>query len=581
MLSEPQIKGILSALSQALKSGGHDNCKYTDVYRTALDVRKSIAPHSDGVWPDNVIKKAPSESTVEFQWKKDTYEPETMGYWSDATDQCGRHWNKQNWQFIADAESELPDYLKDLPELGNFWDWSLNQLHPMRCNDPNAVVAVDPNMIRREDGEVDTTELPAPVPKFYDTSSACIFVRDTFFLGKSKETIKLGPNQEGLVYHLYDSAHIYEVRQIGKRQDWQFEAKLIYNHGADRLPAWKLGGKIVPNTDYSLYESVFQGAIPKLNRCLKDAVSLSVLKPKFAHPIYEYITHPCTNDACENGVIEVEGDGEAKTEPCPTCDGGKRNLISWGKDLTHDSEAMMAGEGKLPFPGLHTHSPSTETLKFTDEQIDKAAFMAFALLNVKLTTKPTGTTATEVAISDAGRKAFSIGIASAEFALAGDIANTIGAMRYMSKHKPCKLSFNNDFEIKTAAELSEELADLKQKGATKMVLDSVESSFTEQRLHSDAMHIALLKLLQKIDPMHHMTPAEVATASAVSGGFSPTDVWVHYNAERFILEKVAESEAYLDKGATEIRTELIVEAKERLAEVAATANAQILANANA
>jgi hypothetical protein len=388
MLQEADIRGILAPVVKAKSKGK----PYSDFYGQAVKDADEIRVHADGNFPDNLIAdRAPSETPEEFEYRKACYEPTTQATWDKAVTQLNSVWHGVT---ITTDDEEAQEYLTGgYPSKGGLVHWLGSVMSPRRPAEPNSVVYVTVKYVpRTESGSIDDTQ-PLPAYAALLRTEQVIELEPEYLLAELDETSALSDGKPGVVFMLIDDSWEYQIRQVGKQHEWKFEIFPVYEHGLGRVPAYRLGGRECDFGGEILYKSIFQQAVPFLNKAAVESSSQDASIIRTAFPTRVYFEEDC--DECDGKGKQWDEDTGASAV-CDSCNGsGKSKGFTPFRDYTHTPPGRLDGNEPIPFPGFQYVSPDMAPAEFLEKRIDSQNQKALVSIHMDLI-RPAGETATRV-----------------------------------------------------------------------------------------------------------------------------------------------------------------------------------------
>jgi len=521
MLDEKEILLIVSSIHNWGKQ--HDSTKkkvyFSEVHKNISELRESVSYHADyNIFPEKLITSAaPNETEPEYKYRKANYKQITKPVWDKALAQTYRIWNKQN-SHIKWKEEDYENYFNyEYPLYGSYPQFFQDVVHKMKFADPNAVLAAKPKFIpgAYNEGEfiVDQSEKVQPITELYSADQVFEYKEGeyTLLLTKYKSDIIIGNDtkKEGHVFELYDDMNIWQIIQVGKQNEWEFEAHVYYKHNWEAMPAWKLKGVRVYDPIETIYYSHFMCAVPNLDMAaVFNSTQFGVIN-KVAYPTRWYFEDEC--ETCEGeGYTDFDGD----RRNCTICKGsGKKFTFSWGKDFVIPMPKNLTDEDttQLPNPPFGSETPSMDAPEFLDKKIERLLGTAFVNLNMDITEEPTGVSATEVKDDQENKYTFLVQITSEEYDLLQTSLDAQAYMRFGGKYESERIEVisPSEFSIRSSYELTEEYKTATEAKLPVIFQTKILEENIKQRFKGDTDMEKKLEVIIYSDPLMTKTDTEV------------------------------------------------------------------------
>lgn len=534
-----EVYDILDRIVSAIKEAERENNgkkewydkKLPDFYPTyeeSVKLMREIKVHNDyNCFPYKLFaEKAPNESEAEWEYRRRNYQPVTVPYFHKALNVTGRIWNEQNYQIHWDEESEEEqDYFyKKYPEWGNLESFFKQVVTPTTITDPNAVICHLPvDLAYTESGDFDDSKAVTPVAIIFDSERVWAFKSGHYAFIRAYEDVELENNEKGIVLWMFDRNEIIQIQQKGRKSDYQFDLIPYYTHNLDLLPVKRLGGMPMQEGEHFYYQSFFSPVVPSLNTALCDASTLTVSKYAHAFPQRWEYTDEC-NDCKGTGQIErvVDGRVEPTVYSCPSCNGRGHGQKMSGPLSVY----------QIPFPnrmsdkGDKTHmeippagyiEQKSDILKFLREEVREEIQAAFELLSIDVMNSEQVSgreTATGKAIDREELYSFLLRFAECVFATFEFSIKCIGELRYGEEFEMPDIRYPQTFEIRTDAELTEELTNAPEFARKMLIGQYLDARFAVGESKTDR-----IKLAVSLDPLFGKETKDIA--ALVGAGIVP------------------------------------------------------------
>jgi len=558
MIDAALIPELVSPFIQAYKDAKKGKLSYTALYNKAVQNAHAIKIHSEGEFPEELIReRAPSQTDEEFNYLKANYQSVTKSPWAKLCNSVGSVMH--NVTLTVDDEA-ANDYLKaGYPAYSaGFLAWCTDVVSPIKCDQPMAVLVSTVAYMPESD-----TELPESVAVIYETEDVVQFTRDHFIGVVSRSMpVRHGNSTvyEGLEFVLLDDNIEYRYTQVGKKLDWTFELTEYYKHNLGRLPASQLKGIPQYVDRQILWTSFFENALPYLNKAAMEANTLDAIIARVAYPIRVYYQEDCDAPGCDgNGYIKDHESGKELT--CQTCNGsGKKDAFNLFRDYTHKPPDRMGSDQQPTFPGMAYVAPDSDPMRFLQERNDRLIEKAGYSVNFDISSKDgQPETATKHRQDKQEQYKMLSRFASQMYDLIEKTARDLIDIRFIRNSYTITLTRQSDFEIRSPEELSEEIKAAREAGLPQYIINELIRSNALLRFSQDDYIAKLLALSEYVDPLHG-TPADKVSMVA-SRGFQPWQISLHNQFGALVSQLLTENDGFLDLEIAEQAA--LIEAKAR------------------
>lgn len=549
-----EIVAKLTAWGKNYKERDPKTHYFSEAHKFRCETAERLSYHAVfDVFPEKLISSAaPNESAAEFNYRKKNYKQKTKAYWDKAIAATNRIFNTQNYT-IEWGDEKIKEYFTyTYPTHGDYVQWFIDNAHPEKYADPNAVLVVKPETIPGEMIEdefvVDQSVALSPISQIFGGEDVFEFYSEYCLLrSPEKSPVMFSSKMQmiGLVFEVYDENKIWKIIQIGDKTDYKFDVIEFYTHNWDQKMAWLLKGIPKPDPFEVLYYSHFQCALSSLDEAAVLNSTAFAVTNKFAFPTRWYYEDSCS--VCSGNGWNENYETHNK-DTCQTCKGtGKKMTWTWGKDLVvqlPDNGVSGIDTTQLPTPPGGTISGSVDEAKHLDEKTEKLCREAFMNLNIHITDKATGVTATEVEDDKDELISFLIKIAREEFDL---MQESIDAHTWlmMSKEQIVEVREPNEFRVRSSADITEELKTAVEAGFPQPYLFKLLEEGIQQRFKNDSQMDQVIKIVSLVDPM--MTTSETTIQQLSNTGV--LDKWrvnLHYFIYNFIYSELEKNDKFLE-----------------------------------
>jgi len=295
-------------------------------------------------------------------------------------------------------------------------------------------------VIKEEDGSIriDTSEKLRPDVQYYECENVWGFEYDQWYLIRLRvnSAVQYGNSTKdnGIVCLLIDNERVWRIEQYGKQTEYQFRIEEEYEHRCGFAPCIHLMGVHSVAEGKLIWRSPYLAAKGALDAALLNEQYLQGIVAKVIYPHTVVVGDECGyfdgehGVLCDNGYLRwFDGAGEdAKpvVRACPKCEAKTKAGGVFGV-TTIKPVNITSDTGETPSSINATNAlafitPSTDSVKFIEELIDKRLVQARKIIHVDAETPMTGgdsKTATEAGLNAKARDAFAKGIIDQLFVL--------------------------------------------------------------------------------------------------------------------------------------------------------------------
>jgi hypothetical protein len=580
------VKDITDTYRKAKKA--KKDPEFSFEYVESVELMQRVKPHAyDRVFPDELFaKRAPNESIEEFRYRKDLFKAIgsiTNPYWEKALGKVNRIWNDKNYYLkfkpmegVSDADNPENYFFRDIPYCDSIESYFREIVTTQKINDPNAVLAIDIT-------EYSDNQLPTPYPVIYNSKQVWGYEVDKYLVVKTNEKsiVKYGnSNREtGIVLRIYTPYGIYRTEQTGNEIDYVFTTiEQVWEFDYEYLFVWKLKGRPVIKHGKTVYQSYFNPAIPGLNSAIIDASTLSIGKITSAFPEkWEYVDD-CDMDGCNNGMIyDPVSNGNIT---CHACNGSGQKTRSSALTVRQipypkDAEVLAKNTRKdaiqIPPAGYIEKSQVDNMLKFLRDEVQTQIIEAFSMINMEVSNSNVKgeDTALGKMIDRDEQFTFLMQIAYELFDLYEKSINAIGILRYGDKWEGVELSVPTNFNIRTDAEITQEIKTAKESGLPSIVIDNLIKQYVNIRFGNIESSNKISELVIFADRIYSLNSQEIAMRVATNT-VAPWEVILHDSITSFIELQLMQNQDFLELPLNEQAALLNQMAQDKAASIAPT-----------
>lgn len=544
-------------------------------YNRSITERESLLPHViPGYYPEHLFRhRAPNQTDQEHEYIRENFRQTTLPIFADVENTLGRGMSEGNWSISYEPQdSEFQKYVeKGIKEWGSLWNFFRFGMIRGKITDPMGLLTFLPDYIptmevEQEDGSVivamDETADLEPMVQYYGCQDVWGFEYDSYYMvrmpynsvvdhGNSKKAI-------GVVCLLIDESKVWQIEQVGRYNEWQFDVTPIYEHNCGEPPCVHMMGVQSMTRGHLVWQSPYTAALGPLDIALlnEQYLQASVAKCVFPHTVMvgglcEYFDKvhavPCTG-----GWLEwSEGEGEqahVHRERCPKCIGGRTNNLSQMGVLSikPDNGDGTAGDGQgiNATNALTFISPSTDTVRFIREEIDYNINKARQILHVDAEAPMTGgdaKTATQAGLDSKARDAFVKGIVDQIFFQFKFGLECIAKQR--GEGEPFMLNPPTTYDLRSADDYLNKAVEAVEKNMPPSVIDDLMTRYVQVQYKGDEERMEMFSAITKADRLFAL-PWEFITSQAAAGRIKDWEVTLHESAVS-IYEELANETAFL------------------------------------
>jgi hypothetical protein len=311
-----------------------------------------------------------------------------------------------------------------------------------------------------------------------------------------------------------------------------------------RPAAIRFGYITDPETKHKTYLSIFNCAMPYLEKTLKVNSELDQSMAMVAFPQRYQYEQPCNNEGCYKGQMTHNG------STCPVCNGRGTTSSHSGTQQIKTLPLPSSKEEMIDLAGLEvTKTPPIDLLTFDNEYIKQLKIdIQTTIFNIDLIAKSeVSTTATEQLLSrdnmndtlfPFARKYSEIWKTCVYFiAVYTDNVKTIanGKPDIIIEHK-----FPYDFKLKTLSELMADLKTAYDSNASTATIAAIEDDINDILYYDRPDELKKIRTINKFNPFRGQTPDDVRMNIAVNN-VSKYDQVLYSNISNIFTELEAES----------------------------------------
>jgi hypothetical protein len=556
-------------LLDIIKGGARHSC-----YKESVDHAEVMSWHFYGITPDKLLSRArPNEDPEITSYRIANYEPHTKSAADKSVNITSKIFNPNLYSIRWAKEKEsgnsikLRDYTLDyFPKYNSLVSFSKDVLLRKMLADPNAVVAVRPDMVESQTETIEPEVIIYGSPNVwdYDYEHYLIFIKCAHINKLEYYTFEYYDNTQFITFDV-------AVKNLGKTFQlvWGEETRYEYGFTVEEPPAWQLQGLVEAKDDgATVYKSFFHSAVPFWNDAITHESDLKgsfirhlfpqkyevAEQCKFRYP-YEGMAYPC-----QGGKIKYGKANETKSSiiDCPHCKGsGFEPIGPYG--VYRIQKEKLTDTAPLGIDPVGYINVPVDATKMLDERVDKLMKKGMWAINMDVED--------EVGAVQSG--AAKVIDRSAQY----DMLYTIGSVvfdvhlqnmfyyinKFMFGVESQSLGKKDDenlpqinkptmFDILSTAELVNNYKVGKDSGMDTNFLVTKQQEILSKDLTTNPDLKAFQMLLLDLDPLAGMADMTIKT-NVMSGFTAKKDAVIHFNIRPFVERAIRDNSIFttLDK----------------------------------
>lgn len=558
-------------------------------YPRTKEIAESMRVHADGKIPEKLLtERRPNEPQDVMDYRKKIFIAKTKPTFSKifsslqkirrSSDWSIRYENQVEFTKIVNGET-LEDYCEtNYPGFTSLTNWVFTLMLRKYLIDPNAVVFVSPINF-----SINETEYLQPIAQVFDSENVIDFVVDDYaVLLNPTGSVYMSGNRRvrGKSYLICTTQQILRYDQVNGRM--QFNLTNTYDHNLGILPAFKLKGVIIDQTDNQyLYESRIAGIIPELDEAIREYSDLQAGKVNHLYPErWEISQHECLN--CKgtrvrpNPLYTGPNCGCASELACDKCTNGY--VVSGPYSKIMVKPAGM-GEQNIPTPPAGVIEKDVEIIKVMEESVEKHIYNALCAINFEFLSK------TPLAQSGVAKAYDSDEMNNTGHSIGEDLVSAMDNIyritayyRYMILYKQeeidlmlPKIPVPEKFDIISSSHTQEELKSAKESKTNPVIISALEEAYTATRFNTDPSVKDRLMLILKLDPLPNISEDDKMSRLSNKGITLETYV-ISSNIQEFVQRAIETEKNFTDLDLTKQKDLMlkfateIIDAEERKVE---------------
>ena len=284
-------------------------------------------------------------------------------------------------------------------------------------------------------------------------------------------------------------------------------------------------------------------------------------KGVFIYDAFRYLI-----DFMTDGLVGFESDYLDYTQ-LPLGDVTARNTVVFlGEEIRVPENLVGADTTQLPTPPFGSESPDTTALEFLKKEFNSLIEDGFAAVNIDVTNKVNGQTATETKIDREEFFSLLTKIASELFDLMQNAFDAIGWMRWGNKYQRITVNKPAEFTIRNAESLTSEFKTAMDAKLPSPYLNKVLSENLRVRFSADEQLMKAMEVVSLIDPFVSIDD-QTLNLKKSNGLIALWEAVLHDRIYTFIEDELRKDNNFLDKDIEVIKTTLQELAKQKATEL--------------
>jgi hypothetical protein len=544
----------------------------------------NLQRHAEGVLPGDLIsKRRPGESTQVLEYRKQIYVPKTKNPITKVINSLSKIRRSPDWM-ISFSESDRPPSViekesleayceKNLPGYQSITDWIFTIGLKEICIDANAVIAVFPKDMVKEDNEY-----WKPEPMLFNSANVLLFeTGDTVAIIKSEEKSDIENNGKteygtGDVYYVFTDAEVSKYEQANGNRD--FTRTQTISHNLGYLPVFKVPAPVLKKKNNSvIQESRLAPMVPHLDEAAREYSDLQASKVMHMYPLMWYFDTKECNHCTGTGKISGQTEnGQPKT--CSHCEGAGKVKFSPFRVLSVDPPKV--GEAaSTPTPPAGYVIRDVEIIKHQEESCKAHLYEALGSLNMQFLDQ------TPLVISGEAKNVDREELNNFVYSVAEDLVKTMDKIYKMicdwrynviiedpelrSKMLP-KIPVPQNFDLIPADYLMQDISSAKTAKVNPILIAAMEHDYAVKKFYTNPDVAVLTSLLFELDPMPALSDDEKMTR-VQNSGVSQQDYVISSNLVTFLKVAISKDKDFAKKKYDEQMTVLKTMADEKIKEL--------------
>lgn len=545
-------------------------------YKESVDHYTNILYHSDGIYPEKLIKdRRPGESETIQKFRQQIYVCKTEAPFSKvlnslmkirkASDFNPARFDSAKVPAIIAPEETPEEYTaKYFPKYKSFDNWFWSVCFKQMVVDPNAISLVGLlNPVRSD------SEYAKPYPVIYNSPQILDYEEGKYYFLESKEAATYTSGNRSYpakVFVYVDTEVIAKYTQSNARGDYNID-ELTHNLGY--LSVVKLNGTSVrDNATNTLYKSRLSPMLPELNEAVREYTDLQAGIVQYMFPQYWYY------GAMECGTCQGTGkipkdDGSVN---CVKCDG--RGKFPFSPFQNWEVKAPSATDpAQAPTPPAAPIERDTKIVELQDRRIQEHIYYALSAVDMEyLATQPLNQSGLAKEWDRSNTNNFVYGFAEDAVRVMDEHHDIFNDYRYKlivpndeirSELSP-RIEVPVQYDLVTDAMMTQEISRMKDAKFNQRIIAAAEIEFVGRKfITNDALRDSVIAECN-LDPLSGRSEEDI-TMQLSNNGISKKDYVIHCNIKGFLERAMLEDPTFLSLDEKSQREKIDAMATEFLA----------------
>lgn len=502
-------------------------------------VYNQMAVHTNKKLPEHLIsKQRPNETDEILAYRLCNYRPITFGSMNRALDELYRIVSGIGYKINA------PENVVQLLTQKKFNNVPFT-LFLQQCvlrkmiEDPNALLVWLPSGA----GLTNDKERIEPVP--YVVNSCDIYYSDSevlAFLSNESSPVKKGKGTvyEGKVYYILTRDKFYKLVQIDLKSADKYRLDEIYTHSIGELPYCILGGDM---SDYGYFNSYFAPYVAFGDEAICRFTDWQAMMVNTSYPFIEEFQIECeVTDADPNKSSNPVDATEEKFT-------GRKYTMKPHARSPHGTIVRKSNvDPKNPFetaglapdiPSIRFIQANPESARYGEESWKSLILMAEDALHLNLGRGLISGKAKEIDLTAQNTMISKIGNNFFDNIMLSSVIYVDAYYNYnVANHEEISIDKPSTYNVKTEADIVDELTILKEKNAPSFFLQESSLDLAKKRFSGDKLSQKIFKVISLTNPLFIYSIAEKQNM-LMSGVISKEDYILDLNIY-FLLLKIAD-----------------------------------------
>jgi hypothetical protein len=558
-----------------------DGQKHHFYYKDCVELCNKFAPHSDGVYPEELIEcRRPNEPEEVKEYRKKIWKAKTKPTFSKIVSSLSKIRRSSDWSIkypdeqltkIVEGES-LEQYCeKDFPFFQSITNWVFSLLLKKYLTDPNAVVLIMP----LETEGVPETQYLRPYPYIFDSCHVLEYEdgervvlvnpEGCYYYTGRKQTAEKGKS-----FYIIDKTVIEKWDQVNSKGDYNITYS--YQHSLETVPFFKIGAVIKEaEGSHFLYESRIEGILPDLDEALREYSDLQAAKVLHIFPErWEFTQNECSD--CK-GTGKRPNPGGEEQLTCARCTG--RGYIAAGpySKMLLRPQNNVEGAGNIPNPPAGYVEKDVEIVKLMEASVKQHIYDALASINFQFLEQ------TPLNQSGAAKEVDKEELNNTVHSIAEDLVRVMDRTYKLNAYYRYKNLYPFDeidkmlptipvpehYDLLSSQFMQEELGKAKNDKLNPVIISSMEVEYASKRFAEEPEVRDFLSLCLKLNPLPNISEDDKMSMLS-NKGITLENYVVSSNIIEFVQRAIEEDKEFANKTLQEQKTKMLEYAKAQILE---------------